>query len=117
MPEDIWHTLRCAREAGIDNAVFTMVGNYQETDDDLAITANALKEAYNEGLIQMRQTTICTPMPGTKLAEYAQEEGWYHDPPDFGEQMLQRSPTPWLPAHRAQYWMQKFYDVCPVGVA
>lgn len=116
-PDDIMHTLRVSRAAGIDNAVFTMVGNYQETDEDLEITARGLKAAYDEGLIQMRQTTICTPMPGTKLAEYAQAEGWYREPPEFGEQMLQHSPTPWLPAERANYWMQRFFDACPVGLS
>jgi anaerobic magnesium-protoporphyrin IX monomethyl ester cyclase len=116
-PEDIWHTLRVSRAAGIDNAVFTMVGNYRETDSDLAMTAEALRQAYAEGLIQMRQTTITTPMPGTRLAEIAKDEGWYREPPDFGEQMLQHSPTPWLPAERASYWMSKFHEVCPVGLA
>lgn len=116
-PDDIMHTLRVSRAAGIDNAVFTMVGNYQESDDDLALTAEGLRQAYKEGLIQMRQTTICTPMPGTKLAEYAKAEGWYNEPPDFGEQMLQHSPTPWLPAQRANYWMAKFHEACPVGLA
>ena len=84
---DIWHTLRVARAAGIENAVFTMVGNYQETDADLELTCAGLKAAYDEGLIQMRQTTICTPMEGTKLAEYAAAEGWYQEAPDFGPQM------------------------------
>jgi radical SAM superfamily enzyme YgiQ (UPF0313 family) len=112
--DDIWHTLRVAREAGINNAVFTMIGNYQETEEDLALTCAGLKAAYDEGLIQMRQTTICTPMPGTKLAEIAQAEGWYNEAPEFGPQMLQHSPTPWVSAGRAQYWMRRFEDACPV---
>lgn len=114
--EDIWHTLRVAREAGIDNAVFTMIGNYQETDEDLALTRDGLSEAYSEGLVQMRQTTICTPMAGTKLAEYAEAEGWYSDAPDFGPQMLQHAPTPWLPVARMLHWQREFADVCPVEV-
>lgn len=115
--EDIWHTLRTAKEAGINNAVFTMIGNYQETDEDLALTAQGLKQAYDEGLVQMRQTTICTPMPGTKLAEYAEAEGWYSEAPDFGQQMLQYAPTPWLPRARMQYWQQQFAEACPVGLS
>jgi len=113
---DIMHTLKVAREAGIENAVFTMIGNYEEGDEDLEITAKGLKAAYDEGLIQMRQTTICTPMDGTKLAEYAKAEGWYQEAPEFGQQMLQHSPTPWLSAERADYWMRRFWDVCPVGL-
>jgi anaerobic magnesium-protoporphyrin IX monomethyl ester cyclase len=115
--EDIWHTLRTAKEAGIKNAVFTMIGNYQETDDDLQMTLQGLKDAYQEGLVQMRQTTICTPMAGTRLAEYAQAEGWYSDAPDFGPQMLQHAPTPWLPVDRMMYWQRQFDAACPVGLA
>lgn len=115
-PEDIWHTLRVTKDAGINNAVFTMIGNYQETDDDLALTARELRKAFDEGLIQQRQTTVCTPMAGTKLAEYAQTEGWYSEAPDFGRQMLQASPTPWLPAERMLYWSRVFDDACPVGL-
>lgn len=115
-PTDIMHTLRVSRDAGIENAVFTMIGNYQETDEDLAITAAGLKSAFDEGLIQRRQTTICTPMPGTKLAEYATAEGWYSEAPDFGPQMLQRAPTPWLTADRVQHWQSEFDRACPVGL-
>ena len=115
-PPDIFHTLRIARDAGIENAVFTMIGNYQETEEDLEMTAAGLKTAYDEGLIQMRQTTICTPMAGTKLAEFAEAEGWYNEAPDFGPQMLQHAPTPWLPVERMMYWQKRFDDVCPVGL-
>jgi radical SAM superfamily enzyme YgiQ (UPF0313 family) len=114
--DDIWHTLRLAKEAGIDNAVFTMIGNYQETDDDLALTAEGLKQAYIEGLVQMRQTTICTPMPGTELAKLAAAEGWYSEAPDFGPQMLQHAATPWLDERRMRFWQQEFTNVCPVGI-
>lgn len=114
--DDIWHTLRLAREAGINNALFTMIGNYGETEDDLAETERCLKRAYSEGLVQMRQTTICTPMEGTELGRRAQAEGWFTEAPDFGPQMLQHSPTPWLPADRMDYWMRRFADACPAPV-
>jgi len=116
MPEDIMHTLRVSRAAGINNAVFTMIGNYTETDEDREMTCQGLAQAYAEGLIQMRQTTICTPMPGTKMAEYARAEGWYTEAPDFGPQMLQHMPTPWLSGDRAEYWMKRYHDACPVWV-
>ena len=114
--DDIWHTLRVSRHAGLNNAVFTMIGNYGETDDDLAETCAGLKAAYDEGLIQMRQTTICTPMAGTELAQRAEAEGWYSPAPDFGPQMLQHSPTPWLTVDRMMYWQGRFAEVCPVGL-
>lgn len=114
--DDIWHTLRVSRAGGMNNAVFTMLGNYQETDEDLEMTADALKQAYDEGLVQSRQTTTCTPMEGTELARLAIAEGWYTPAPDFGPQMLQHSPTPWLSVERMHYWRRKFDEVCPVGL-
>jgi radical SAM superfamily enzyme YgiQ (UPF0313 family) len=76
-PEDVWHTLRLSREAGIENGIFTMIGNYQETAEDLELSITELEKAYKEGLIQYRQTTVCTVMPGTQLEEIQKREGWY----------------------------------------
>jgi radical SAM superfamily enzyme YgiQ (UPF0313 family) len=114
--EDIWYTLRTAREQGLNNAVFIMIGNYQETDEDLALTADALGAAYREGLIQMRQTTICSPMEGTEMARLAEKEGWYVPAPEMDPFMLQHSATPWLSVDRMNYWMAKFDEVCPVSL-
>jgi len=115
--DDIWHTLRVARDAGIENGAFTMIGNYQETEDDLEITAEALGQAYREGLIQYRQTTVCTGMPGTELERIQRAEGWWVDPPQGGRQMLQiNSETPWLTKEQIAYWQQRFADVCPVAI-
>lgn len=111
---DIWHTLRVSHEAGIENAIFTMVGNYRETEDDLRHTYEALKRAYAEGIIQYRQTTVCTGMPGTPLEKIMKAEGWWVDPPDYGPQMAQvYSPTPWLSVDRIVYWANKFAETCP----
>ena len=112
--EDIWHTLRVSREAGIENGVFTMIGNYQETEDDLRMTCDALGRAYKEGLIQYRQTTYCTAMPGTEYAEIQRREGWYKDPPGGGRRMMDAHyATPWLTGQQIDYWMRKFKEVCP----
>lgn len=115
-PEDIWHTLRTAREAGIENGIFTMIGSYQETEEDLALTYRELKRAYNEGLIQYRQTTICTIMEGTQLEEIAKTEGWYLEPPNHGRDLLRPVDTPWLTGERMEYWQAKFNEACPVGI-
>ena len=55
-PADIWYSLELAKEAGIKNCVFTIIGSYKETDEDLAITAAALKKGYENRLIDYRQT-------------------------------------------------------------
>ena len=112
--QDIWHTLRVSHEAGIENAVFTMVGNYKETVADLEYTYNKLKQAHRDGLIQYRQTTVCTGMPGTPLEKIMKEEGWWVEPPDYGPQMAQvYQPTPWLTINEIKYWAQKFTETCP----
>ncbi len=112
--QDIWHTLKVSHEAGIENAVFTMIGNYKETEADLEYTYNKLKEAHAAGLIQYRQTTVCTGMPGTPLEKIMKNEGWWVEPPDYGPQMAQvYSSTPWLTIKQIQYWANKFAETCP----
>ena len=102
---DIWHTLRAAKSAGIGNWLFLMVGNYGETAADLAYTHARLREAMREGLVQWRQVTVCTPMPGTPLYETAAREGWLVEAPETGSQMHQvYQPTPWLSARDIRYW-------------
>jgi radical SAM superfamily enzyme YgiQ (UPF0313 family) len=103
--DDIWHTLRLARKAGIGNWLFLMVGNYRETARDLAYTENRLGEAYQEGLVQWRQVTVCTPIPGTWYYAKGKEEGWLQEPPEGGMQMAQvYQSTPWLKARDIRYW-------------
>ena len=117
-PEDIWHTLRTAHEADIENGIFTMVGNYQETEADLQITVDEMGKAYNEGLIQYRQTTVCTPMPGTELARLAQAEGWYVEAPNGGRQTMQvtGNGTLWLSRAQIEKWQRKFEEACPAAI-
>jgi anaerobic magnesium-protoporphyrin IX monomethyl ester cyclase len=112
--EDIWHTLRVSHEAGIENAIFTMVGNYKETEEDLQHTYDCLTKAYKEGIIQYRQTTVCTGMPGTPLEKIMKDEGWWVEPPEYGPQMAQvYSSTPWLSKERILYWANKLAETCP----
>jgi len=111
--DDIITTLRRSHDAGIANGVFTMIGNYRESEYDRAVTCEFLGNAYRNGLIQMRQTTICTPMEGTRFGELAKEEGWYDPPPEAGPQMLQLQHNPWLTPEQADYWMRAYRQACP----
>lgn len=116
-PEDIWHTLRVAKDAGIENGAFTMIGNYQETTEDLDITVSELGKAFNQGLIDYRQTTFCTAMPGTEYKRIQEREGWYIPEPNSGRQThIIHNTTPWLNAQEINYYMNKFAEVCPVGM-
>ena len=102
---DIWHTLRAAKAAGIKNWVFLMVGNAEEGPSELAYTAKQLAEAVKEGLVQYRQVTVCTPVPGTPLYDRAKAEGWLCEPPEGGPQMAQvYNATPWLKEREIKHW-------------
>ena len=115
-PEDIWHTLRVTKEAGVKNGVFTMIGNYQETEDDLRITTEALGKAYRDGLIDFRQTTVTTVMEGTELERIQKREGWYIEPTFAGRDLRKAVGTPWLTARQIEYWQRKIYEACPVEI-
>jgi radical SAM superfamily enzyme YgiQ (UPF0313 family) len=113
---DIWTTLRRAKEAGLRNWLFTMVGMYEEGEADAALTAEGLRQAYNEGLVDYRQTTVCTTLPGTELERRARAEGWYVPTPESGPQMQQvYQSTPWLSAERIAYWQRRYAEACPVS--
>jgi len=112
--EDIWITLRASKEAGILNWVFTMIGNYGETEEDLVLTLRGLEKAQKEGLIDYRQTTVATALPGTELEKQQKEEGWYHEPPQSGPLMYQTyHDTPWLKASTISRYLHLFELVCP----
>ena len=102
---DIWHTLEIAREVGIGNWVFLMVGNYQESATELTYTESRFAEAIGRGLVQWRQVTVCTPVRGTKLWELAESEGWLKPSPETGPQMAQvYNSTPWLSEREIRHW-------------
>jgi anaerobic magnesium-protoporphyrin IX monomethyl ester cyclase len=115
-PDDIWHTLRMTKDAGIKNGIFTMVGNYLETEEDLQITADALGQAYKWGMVDYRQTTVCTVMPGTELERIQIRDGWHKPAPMVGRNHHLAQGTPWLTAAQLEHWQQRFNEVCPVGM-
>ena len=115
--EDIWATLRASKEAGIFNWVFTMIGNYGETEEDVILTLKGLEKAYKEGLIDYRQTTVATALPDTELERLQKSEGWYQEPPEKGPLMYQTyHSTPWLTANKIDYYLRMFNSVCPANI-
>jgi len=114
-PEDIWHSLRLAKEVGIKNNVFIIVGNYKETEKDLQITEDALRKAYNEGLIDYRQSFTAQIMPGTEMETIAKRDGWY-EPPTFGgmkNNYNRKVDMPWLKVAKINEWKQRLEAACP----
>jgi radical SAM superfamily enzyme YgiQ (UPF0313 family) len=113
---DIWHTLRVSKAAGIENGIFTIIGNYKETEADLEYTRDALKRAYDEGLLDYRQTTVCTALPGTEFERIQKEEGTYTAPPTEGPLMAQLyNNKTCMGNDRLAYWMKAFHETGPLG--
>jgi len=113
---DIWHTLRLSKAVGIENGIFTMIGNYKETEADLAYTRDALKKAYDEGLLDYRQTTVCTALPGTEFEKIQKKEGTYTPPPTEGPLMAQLyNDKTCMGNDRLSYWMREFQRTGPLG--
>lgn len=105
-PDDIWSTLERAHDAGLNNGLFLMVGNYGETEDDLAHTEAQVRKASERGLIQWAQVMVCLPMPGTWLYDKAHEEGWYREPPDEFMQGAYMD-TPTMKAGEIDMWRKR----------
>jgi anaerobic magnesium-protoporphyrin IX monomethyl ester cyclase len=115
--EDIWHTLYLCKEVGIESGIFTMIGNYKETEADLEYTCQQIKRCYDEDLIEYRQTTVCTTMPGTELYDIQVADGSYIAAPTTGTAMTEaHSPTPYLTVKQIEYWQKRFYETGPLGV-
>jgi radical SAM superfamily enzyme YgiQ (UPF0313 family) len=114
--EDIWHTLRLSKEVGIESGLFTMIGNYMETEEDLEYTCQQIKKCYDEDLIEYRQTTVCTAMPGTELYDIQVAEGSYVEAPTKGTVMQEiYNSTRYLTKEQIEYWQKRFYETGPLG--
>ena len=110
---DIWHTLQLSHEAGIKNNVYTILGGYKETVQDLAITAQALKKGSKKGWINYHQTFLCKPMPGTELEAIAEKESWEMNKDYFvGWTEVPEQGTPWLTKAEILKWKNIISGVC-----
>lgn len=107
--DDIFHSLKVSKEAGIKNAVFFQVGNYRETEEQVQETyqnLNKLKEYTDEFRVFITQVR-----DGTLLAEIAKAEGWYKPLPEgWRTQRETNLDTPWMKRERIEYWQAKYYE-------
>jgi radical SAM superfamily enzyme YgiQ (UPF0313 family) len=102
-PEDIWHTLSLAKQAGLRNWTFWMVGSPEETEEDLGETARFMRELKTAGLMDYKQVTVVTPVPGSPLYREAKEKGWLRE----GQGRYQYEPVmemPWLTRQQIVSW-------------
>ncbi|MEK6914128.1 MAG: radical SAM protein [Nanoarchaeota archaeon] len=65
-----------AKDAGLTIHITMMVGYPWETKADAMETFKLAKELMNAGLVDIHQSTVIMPYPGTPLYEEAAREGW-----------------------------------------
>lgn len=107
-PDDVFHSLRVAKKAGLRNWLFLMVGNLEEGVEELAKTECGLRQLIVEGLVDYRQVTIATPLPGTKFYDIAEKGGWLKLARTYGPAMhLAYMDTPWLTHQQASEWKMR----------
>lgn len=111
--DDIWHTLKVAKDAGIKNGAYIMVGCYKETPEDAEITRAALEKACKMGLIDYPQVFIMSVMPGTEIERISQDEGWYSQI-EFtrSQKRAMDGGTPWMSKQEILDWRRSMRKVC-----
>ena len=65
-----------AKDAGLTVHITMMVGYPWETKEDAMKTFNLAKDLMHKGLVDIHQSTVVMPYPGTPLYEEAAREGW-----------------------------------------
>jgi radical SAM superfamily enzyme YgiQ (UPF0313 family) len=113
--DDIFYTLRLAKEAGIYNTILVQVGQYQETDEDAAITCDNIRRLTEEGVADAMRLFVTQIYEGSEMEEIAKREGWYKpDPTGWRSQMeVPGGGTPWMNKNRIKYWFNKYREVGP----
>jgi len=75
--EDIKQTVKMVHEYGLQTWCFFMVGNLEETPEDVKMTAELIKEL--KPWMDYKQVTCCTPWRGSLMYEIAKEKNWIED--------------------------------------
>lgn len=114
--DDIWHTLRTAKEAGIKNSLFMQIGSYTETEKEAKETEKGLSTLYRQGLVDHMQVFVNAVMPGTELEKIGRAEGWYKEIPDGWNKIykvMHSRGTPWMSQDKIYYWQERYRKACP----
>ena len=113
--EDIIHTLRISKAAGIKNTAMMQIGQYGETEDHARVTYDRLKSAYKEGLIDDLRPYVTQIRTGTELERLAKDEGWYIEQPIKRTQNKVFLGTPWMSTEQIAKWRAAYQEAAPVG--
>lgn len=104
---DVMHTFRVAHAAGIKNWGYFMTGIPEETEQDAEQTEALIVALCQEGLLDYRQVTICSPEINTPLYKRAEAEGWLPRRDPHNRWHYTPADTPWMSADRIRYWRDR----------
>jgi anaerobic magnesium-protoporphyrin IX monomethyl ester cyclase len=94
-PDDIFHSLSLAHQAGIKNYGFFMVGGIDETETDFMLTEANTKTLREAGLLDHGQVSVMTAEPGSELWGLASKEGWLPQAPPARSHFEPYLNVPW----------------------
>ena len=77
--DDVYHTLRLSKKAGIFNWLFIMVGGFEEEVEDFEMTRNQILALKKENLIDGAQISIMALEPGAPGWQKAVDNGWIQE--------------------------------------
>lgn len=106
--EQVENAIMLAKKAGIQPALFFMIGLPGETEDSIKETISFAKRIAKKFCIRP-QCTIATPYPGTKFYELAKKEGWIRGDIENFEQTTASIQYSNLTREQLEYWHKQFY--------
>ena len=106
--EQVEEAVKITKEAGIQPALFFMIGLPGETEESIRRNIDfAKKMALKYDL--RPQCTIATPYPGTEFYDIAKKEGWLRGKIEDLEQTTASIEYPELSKEQLEEWHKKFY--------
>jgi len=107
-PEQVEKAVIITKKAGIQPALYFMIGLPHETEETIKETIKfAKKMALKYNL--RPQCTIATPYPGTTFYEMAKKNNWIKEDYEELEQTTPSIAYPGLSQEQLKYWHKKFY--------
>ena len=91
--QQIWDDCRMISQAGLDIHLTIMVGYPWETRADATRTLEMARELMESGQVEMLQSTVVVPYPGTPLYRESVENGWFLFAPDDYEKFDMSQPV------------------------
>lgn len=110
--EDIRYTVRKVKERGLLVFTFWMVGNQEETVEDVALTENLIREL--KPFMDFKQVTIMQPLPGSEVWSLAQKHQQINIFDLDFRHWHQHTPvveTDWMTKQQIQDWQERLMKI------